>query len=95
MMLHDVKLSLRILNNAFDSEVLDLIEEARQDLILSGVSSVKANDDTDPLIKRAIKTYCKANFGFDNPDAARLKDSYEMIKMHLCLAGDYKEVDKS
>ena len=93
MILNDVKLSLRVSSNAFDTDVLDLIEEARSDLMLSGISSVKAQDDTDPLIKRAIKTYCKANFGFDNPDAERLQQSYEMIKQHLSLAGDYQEVD--
>jgi uncharacterized phage protein (predicted DNA packaging) len=94
-MLNEVKLALRITHIAFDADVLDLIAEARADLMLSGISSVKANDDSDPLIKRAIKTYCKANFGFDNPDAERLQQSYEMIKQHLSLAGDYKEVEQS
>ncbi|HFK2719152.1 TPA: hypothetical protein ACG1DY_005001, partial [Escherichia coli] len=72
-----------------DEEVIDLIEAARQDLILSGVSSEKAEDDSDPLIKRAVTTYVKANFGFDNPDAKRLQESYDMLKNHLSLAGDY------
>jgi uncharacterized phage protein (predicted DNA packaging) len=94
-MLNDVKTALRISNTAFDTDISDLIEEARADLILSGVSSVKANDDLDPLIKRVIKTYCKANFGFDNPDAERLQQSYEMLKQHLSLAGDYQEVESS
>lgn len=94
-MLQDVKLSLRISNTAFDEEILDLIEEARQDLILSGVSLTKAHDDEDPLIKRAIKSYTKANFGFDNPDAERLQKSFEMLKQHLSLAGDYREVESS
>ncbi|MCM8900615.1 head-tail connector protein [Caldicoprobacter algeriensis] len=88
-MLDDVKTALRITNAAFDTEILDLIEAARYDLILAGVTTLKANDDTDPLIKRAIITYCKANFGFDNPDADRLQKSYDMIKMHLALAEDY------
>lgn len=87
--LDDVKLALRIINIAFDGEIMDLIAAARQDLILSGVTTLKANDDTDPLIKRAIITYCKANFGYDNPDADRLLKSYEMLKMHLTLAEDY------
>lgn len=91
-MFEDIKLTLRISHNALDPEILDLIEAARHDLMLSGVSSLKANDDTDPLIKRAVTTYVKANFGFDNPDADRLNKAYEMLKQHLSLAEDYKEV---
>jgi len=87
--LDDVKIALRITNTAFDTEILNLIEAARYDLILAGVTTLKANDDTDPLIKRAIVAYCKTNFGFDNPDADRLLKSYEMLKMHLALAEDY------
>ncbi len=94
-MLNEIKVAVRVSHSAFDAEILELIDEARADLMLSGISSVKANDDTDPLIKRAIKTYCKANFGFDNPDSERLQQSYEMIKQHLSLAGDYKEVEQS
>lgn len=88
-MLNDVKLSLRIINNHFDGEIQDLIDAARMDLKQSGVSHDKANSDDDALIKRAITTYCKANFGYDNPDADRFAKSYEMLKQHLSLAGDY------
>ncbi|WP_209121514.1 head-tail connector protein [Alkalihalobacillus sp. BA299] len=89
--LNDVKSSLRISSSqtAFDGEIIDLIEEARNDLILSGVTSEKANGDTDALIKRAIKTYAKANFGWDNPDADRLQKSYELLKQHLSLSQEY------
>lgn len=88
-MLNDVKLSLRITTTAFDVEVQDLINAARIDLIQSGISSIKAEDDKDPLIKRAIIIYCKANFGFDNPDAERLNYSFNMLKQHLSLTSDY------
>jgi uncharacterized phage protein (predicted DNA packaging) len=87
--LDDAKLALRISNTAFDSEVNDLISAARQDLILSGILDTKANDDADPLVKRAITVYCKANFGFDNPEAERLQKSYDLLKMSLVLSTDY------
>jgi len=92
-MIEHVKLALRISlsNTAFDEEVQTLIDAARQDLILSGVSFNKANDDNDPLIKRAIVVYSKANFGYDNPEADRFQRSYEMLKAHLTLAGDYQD----
>ncbi|AFK87421.1 MULTISPECIES: head-tail connector protein [Thermoanaerobacterium] len=92
-MLDDIKKLLRITTTAFDTEINDLISAARQDLVLSGVDSTKANDDTDPLIKRAISLYCKANFGFDNPDADRLQQSYNLLKMSLALSGDYNGSD--
>ncbi|HHT7172088.1 TPA: head-tail connector protein [Bacillus cereus] len=90
MLLDDVKTTLRVSHNALDNDISDLIEEARHDLMLSGVSSKKANDDIDPLIKRAIKTYCKAEFIADVREAERFKISYNMLKNHLTLAGDYK-----
>jgi hypothetical protein len=85
----EVKVALRVSNTAFDGEITDLIAAARQDLILSGVLSAKANSTTDSLIKRAIICYCKAHFGWDNPDHERLLSAYHQLKMHLTLAGDY------
>jgi uncharacterized phage protein (predicted DNA packaging) len=88
-MLDNVKVALRVSHTALDTEIIDLIAAARQDLILSGVLSAKANSDTDTLIKRAIVTYVKAHFGYDNPDFERLVSAYNSIKVHLTLAGDY------
>jgi len=88
-MLDDVKIALRVSHTALDGEITDLIAAARQDLILSGVLPAKANLDTDALVKRAIITYVKAHFGYDNPDADRLTIAYHNLKAHLTLAGDY------
>jgi uncharacterized phage protein (predicted DNA packaging) len=88
-MLEDVKKSLRVSNTAFDDEITDLMEEAKADLVQSGLSSVIVQKDNDPLIKRAIKTYCKAHFGIDNPQADRFQQSYDLLKQHLSMAGDY------
>lgn len=85
-MLEKVKLALRIKNNKFDDEIIDLIEEAKSDLKLSGVAKI---DDTDSLILRAIKTYCKANFGLANKDSEKYQKSYDSLKEHLSLSGDY------
>lgn len=88
--LNDVKVALRVAatTTAFDGEVQDLINAAIADLKLAGVTTAKAVD-TDPLIKRAIVTYCKANFGYDNPDAGRFWRSYESLKNHITLSADY------
>ncbi|MGG3888640.1 head-tail connector protein [Metabacillus fastidiosus] len=88
-MLGKVKLALRISHNALDSEIGDLIDAARHDLMLSGISSIKAKDDTDPLIKRSIIIYVKANFINDSKEAERFQTAYNLLKNHLTLAGDY------
>ena len=90
-LIDDVKLALRITNSTFDREVEDLINAARRDLVLSGVLQTKANDENDPLIKRAITVYCKAHFGYDNPEAERFEESYNMLKAHLTLSAEYTE----
>jgi uncharacterized phage protein (predicted DNA packaging) len=89
-----MKKALRVNNTAYDVEIEDLIAEARQDLIVAGLSEEVVNNEVeiDPLIKRAIRTYVKANFGWDNPDAEKLQQSYEMLKGHLSLAGDYNAI---
>lgn len=93
-MLEAVKKALRITNDYFNDELNGLIEAARLDLIQSGISSYKAKDDEDALVRRAIITYCKAHFGLANKDDVPVKEmyqrSYEMIKQHLALSGDYR-----
>lgn len=83
--------ALRIKSNAFDDEILDLIAAAIADLALVGIT--KAEDVHDPLIKMAIKTYVKANFGWDNPDKESLHQSYLQQKMSLSVAGGYNALE--
>lgn len=85
-LIDEVKPQLRITTTEFDSEITDLINACKADLQQSGLYEV---DETDALIKRAIILYCKANFGYDNPDADRFQQSYEMLKNHLSLSADY------
>lgn len=85
-MLESIKLALRIKSSAFDLEILDLINAAKLDLRLSGV--IKINEG-DPLILQAVKVYCKANFGLDNKDSEKYQASYDSLKQHLSLCGEY------
>lgn len=85
-MLDPIRLALRINSSAFDTEITDLIESAKLDLRISGIVKI---DETDPLIQQAIKIYCKANFGLDNKDSEKYQKSYDMLKQHLSLCGDY------
>jgi uncharacterized phage protein (predicted DNA packaging) len=90
-MLEEVKLALRVSHDALDTEIEDIILGARLDLKLSGISAGKADAETeiDPLIKRAIIVYAKANFIADINIAERYQKSYDSLKLHLSLAGDY------
>lgn len=84
--LDDAKLALRISNTAYNTEIQGLIDACKIDLQQSGVLVVS---ETDALTKQAIVTYCKANFGLNNPDSEKLQQSYNMIKNHLSLSSDY------
>lgn len=88
-MFESVKRALRVSHDLLDDEIRDLIDAARMDLVQSGVSSDKAGSEDDPLIKRAVITYCKAHFGLSQVDSEKYQKSYEMLKNHLALAGDY------
>ena len=91
-MLEDIKNSLRVNGNDLNDEILDLIESAKADLILSGVHKDKVKD-IDPLIKRAVTAYCKAHFGYDDTKLSeRFEQSYISLKHHLTLSQEYTEV---
>lgn len=85
-MLDKIKLALRIKNNAFDLDILDLVESSKIDLQMAGVKRI---DEEDPIILQAIKLYCKANFGLDNKDSEKYQKSYDMLKQSLSLCGEY------
>ena len=82
MLLDKVKLALRITTQAFDSEITDLIAAALADLGLAGVI---VDDEADPLIIRAVTTYCRVNFGQPD-DYDRLKAAYDEQKAQLRTA---------
>lgn len=85
-MLDKVKLALRIVTNSFDSELTDLINAACGDLGVVGVTVTSTT--TDPLLTRAIITYCKMQFG--EPDEYdRLKASYDEQKAQLITCTGY------
>ena len=64
-----------------------MIDAAKQDLRRRGIKAA----DNDPLIKQAVKMYCKANFGYGGSDAERYQKSYESLAVSLSLCGDYLE----
>lgn len=65
-MLEKVKLALQITTDVFDSDIEENIAAARAEMIRSGIAPYKANSDTDPLIIKAIKTYCQKEYNDDD-----------------------------
>jgi hypothetical protein len=84
-MLDAVKLALRVVTDAFDSELSDLIEAGLLDLARAGVTN---NDTNDPLVRRAVITYCRLHFGQPD-DFDRLKKSYDEQKAQMSMATGY------
>lgn len=85
-MLEAAKRACRVSSDAYNGEIEDLIAAAKADLGLHGVEG----EEDDPLIKRAILTYCKANFGkADN--YAELKASYDEQKAQMGMATGYTD----
>lgn len=83
--INSIKLALRITTDAFNAELTDLLNAALLDLGIAGVT----NDDiNDPLILRAVITYCKLHFGQPD-DYDRLKRSYDEQKAQLVTATGY------
>lgn len=86
-MLESVKLALRITTDAFDDEIQDLINAALADLGIAGITNL---DEADALIKRAVITYCRVNFG-EPDDYDRMKASYDEQKAQLQTATGYTD----
>lgn len=80
-----VKLSLRIVNDVFDEEIINLIEAAIVDLNIAGVTNT---DLSEPIILQAVTTYVKLNFGSPE-EYDRLKRSYDEQKAQLGMATGY------
>jgi len=91
MLLDEVRSALRVDGTEHDAEIQGLIDAALADLTLSGVSREKAKPDTgDPLIKRAVIIYARAEFDYADQAADKLRQSYEMLKRHLTLSEEYR-----
>lgn len=89
--LSDIRLRVRSSVDKLDGEIKDLILAARADLVRGGVLPARAADETDPLVKQAVSTYVKAEFGLDNDDADKYRASFRNQKIALSMASEYIE----
>lgn len=90
-LLDDVKTACRVTSTAFNDELTDLISAALADLGITDIdSTMLVSTNTDPLIKRAVLTYCKMNFGeLEEGKYDRLKASYDEQKSQLLMSSTY------
>lgn len=88
-LLSRVKTALRktSLSEDLQQELQDLIEAALADLKRVGVSNL---DTQDPLIRRAVITYCRAYF-YPTEDFDKLKASYDEQKAQLMTTTGYTD----
>lgn len=85
-MLEIVKLAMRLTTDAYDEEIESLIGAACGDL---GIVDVTVEDTTeDPLLQRAVVTYCRLHFGTPE-DYDKLKASYDEQKAQLMTKTGY------
>lgn len=88
-LIDDIHVNLRLSTGDFDAAELEpLMAACRRDLELAGVAPAVANDDSDPLIARAIVLYCKAHFGYGT-DGERYKEAYDSIRRTLAHSQAY------
>lgn len=88
-LLDDVKQVCRVTSDAYNTELSDLIEAALADL---GITDIAVLSSDTPLIKRAVLTYCKMNFGeLEESRYDRLKASYDEQKSQLLMSSDYTD----
>lgn len=92
-LLDDAKVACRVTSTAFDTELNDLISAALSDLGITDIQSILlTSDDPVPLIKQAVITYCRMNFGLQSETYYnRLKASYDEQKAQLLMSSEYTE----
>lgn len=70
---------------AIETEITSLCLVAVADLKRQGVDIVNLDD---PLVKQAVKLYCKAHYGYDK-DTERFDLAYTSLSAAMSLCGDY------
>ena len=90
-LLDDVKVACRVTSTAYNTELTDLIDAALADLGITDIDpDLLVKTGIMPLIKRAVLTYCKMNFGeLEEGKYDRLKAAYDEQKSQLLMSSTY------
>ena len=92
-LLDDVRTACRVASLAYDNELNDLISSALDDLGITNIQkSLLVSLNPTPLIKQAVITYCRMNFGFQSEGYyTRLKESYDEQKAQLLMSSEFTD----
>lgn len=98
-LLDKVKVACRVASTAYDVELKGLIAAAFADLGITDIMEsylvdCACDSNVDPLIERAVITYCKMNFGFatlSEDQYNRLKASYDEQKAQMLMSSNYTD----
>lgn len=98
-LLDKVKVACRVTSTAYDDELTDLISAAFADMGITDIkSSLLTEQDINPLIQRAVITYCKMNFGYiqlSEDQYSRLKASYDEQKAQMLMSSGFTDWGES
>lgn len=87
-----VKKSLRISADIFDDDLTELIDAAKNDLKMRGVDNI---DEDAPLVRQAVKLYCRGNFANGDVKERELYQSrYLDLAGAMSLCGFYEGGDE-
>lgn len=81
--------ALGVTDTEYEDEIQDLIDAAKADLGIAGVT--KNNVETDPLIRKAILTYVSMEWNIGAPEHQALVERYDVQKKQLMSATGYTD----
>ena len=89
-LLMQIKTSMRITHDALDDTIRTDIGAGAQDLLRVGVRSFSDDGELreDPLIRKALELYCKAQADYQGK-GAEYEASYTRLRDAMSLCGDY------
>lgn len=84
-LLQAVKLNLGIRHNKMDDDIAEVVAACKLDL---GTAGVRLVDDANPLIRQAVKLWCRSHYNFQG-EGARYAAAYAALKDSLAMCGDF------
>jgi len=79
----------------YDTQVTDLIEEARAEMVRVGIDATVAANESNKLVARAVRTHVCANFAESEQEATRLEASFVSQLSALALTEAYQATEET
>lgn len=89
----EIKQAIRISHDYLDNEIYQSIDVAQNEMIRAGIADEAAHDIHDPLVRNAIKTYCKYAFANDSKMAEGYLTSWKYQLENMRKTAKYTRSD--